>query len=72
MRLIGWYVTLGAHDQSPASTVEKFLGEFKRGLFSKSPLLRVSFTAFLFDSFFFAPGATKEKAGVKSDKVMEK
>ena len=33
----------------------------KRGLFIKSPLLRVSFMAFLFDNFFFAPTPAKKK-----------
>ena len=33
----------------------------KRGLFIKSPLLRVSLLAFLFVSFFFAPTPAKKK-----------
>ena len=56
----------------PATVVGKFLREFKRELFSKSSLFRVSLLAFLFVSFFFAPGATKEKAGKKSDDVMDR
>ena len=52
---------VGVRAGCPASVAGKFFGEFKRGLFSKSPLLRAPKRAFLFVSFFFAPALSKKK-----------
>ena len=57
VRLTGWYAILGALARHPGVSCPKVFRGVKRGLFSKSPLLRVSFTAFSFCFFFFCAGA---------------
>ena len=51
----GLYAALGAHAQSPASTVEKFLKDSKGNFFQKVSFGASPFRHFLFASFSFVP-----------------
>ena len=71
--LKGWRGAWDAHAQHPGDSRRKVFWGVKRGIFSKIPLLRVSFTAFSFCFFFFCATLLKRKRRtMKFDVGMEK